>query len=329
MTEKPFVLIGAAHWHAPWHRDALLEAGRRIVAVSDPHSGAAARLAEPHGFAQYADWRAMLAAHPDAIGFVLTPPDEAPEVLAALVVAGMPIVLEKPGTVDAPALAPIVSAAHRIGLPTAVPLVNRLMSFWPELARHDPAFSDWTHAHFRILAGPPQRYIRDGVPWVLSRTRYGGGALRNLGIHAADAALAIAAGAPLRLRSAVISNRLHRLEVEDFAAATLSTDDGRTITLEAGYCMPTETSADKQWRIHGPGWAITEDRGTLTIRSEEGVTQRPSAPSVRQYADFGAVMTRMARGEPPAMASLADLLAAQDLVDRIYAAASAAGQEPF
>ncbi len=329
MMEKPFVLVGAAHWHAPWHRDALLKAGCRIVAVSDPDSGATARLADRHGLAQYADWRAMLAAHPEAIGFVLTPPDEAPEVLAALVSAGMPIVLEKPGTVDAAALAPMASAAQRIGLPTAVPLVNRLMSFWSELARHDPAFSRWTHAHFRILAGPPQRYISDGVPWVLSQARYGGGALRNLGIHAADAALTIAAGAPLRLCSAMISNRLHRLEVDDFAAATLATDDGRTITIEAGYCMPTEASADKQWRIHGPGWAITEDRGMLTLRTVDGMAQRASASSARQYDDFGAVMTRMARGAPPAMASLADLLAAQQLVDRIYQAASGAGQEPF
>lgn len=322
MTERPFIIFGSQHWHAPWHRDSLIAAGCQISAVSDTDPAAMARLAGDRNYGRFTDWRDMMAAHPDAVAFVLTPPDETPEVLEALVVHGMPFVLEKPGTVNATALSAAARQAEAQGLTTAVPFVNRLMSFWTQLAVQDPQFLQWTHAHFQILAGPPQRYLRDGVPWVLSQARYGGGALRNLGIHAADAALMIAGGQTLDIKSATVSSSLHGLEVDDFAVASLLTRDGRTISIEAGYCMPTEATADKQWRIHGPGWAITEERGVLSVRTPEGLVRKESATSSEQYAAFGAVLSRMSRGEQHDMAGLSDLLKAQQLVDSIYAAAA-------
>ncbi|MGK6315895.1 Gfo/Idh/MocA family protein [Neorhizobium sp. DT-125] len=322
MNPKPFIIIGASHWHAPWHFAALLGAGQTVAAVGDISGAAGHRLVGDRTIPVHENWRELIREHPDAIAFVLTPPNETPEVLAALVENDMPIVLEKPGTLDAPSLRPIVAAAERKGLPTAVPFVNRYMSFWRELELRDPKFQDWTHAHFRILAGPPERYIRDGVPWVLSRKRYGGGALRNLGIHTADAALALTGGKKPVVERALLSNALHGLEVEDFATAMLRTGNGaRTITIEAGYCMPTETTADKQWRIHGPGWAVSEERAELTIRSLTGLEKRPTLASADHYDLFGSEMRRMSLGIDHGMATLGDLLAAQVLIDDIYAAA--------
>lgn len=321
MTPKPFVIIGASHWHAPWHFAALVGAGQRVAAVSDASRAAGERLVTGRGIPVYESWQDMLRHHPDAIAFVLTPPDETPEVLATLVEKNMPIVLEKPGTVDARSLQPIVAKARRKGLATAVPFVNRYMSFWRELELRDASFESWTHAHFRILAGPPERYLRDGVPWVLSRKRYGGGALRNLGIHAADAMLALTKGRKPIVKQAALSNALHGLEVEDFAAAMLITANGRTITIEAGYCMPAETTADKQWRVHGPGWAMSEERGELTIRSLSGLEKRTTLASADHYDLFGSEMRKMSLGADHAMANLDDLLAAQVLIDDIYKAA--------
>ena len=51
-------------------------------------------------------------------------------------------------------------------------------------------FGDLAHATFRIVGGPPARDIADDVPWMLDPAVSGGGALRNLGIRAADAAQA-------------------------------------------------------------------------------------------------------------------------------------------
>jgi predicted dehydrogenase len=321
MIPKPFVIIGASHWHAPWHFAALLGAGRTIAAVSDVSPAAGERLVAGRDIPVYESWQEMLRQHVGVIAFVLTSPDEAPDILSALVDRNIPVVLEKPGTIDAPSIRPVVAAALQKGLPTAVPFVNRYMSFWTELELRDPGFKTWTHAHFRILAGPPDRYIRDGVPWVLNEKRYGGGALRNLGIHATDAVLALTGGEKPVVERALISNALHRLEVEDFAVAMLKTPEGRTITIEAGYCMPTETTADKQWRIHGPGWALSEERGELVTRSLSGLEKHATLASADHYKLFGSEMRKMSLGENHGMATLDDLLAAQTLVDEIYTVA--------
>ncbi len=235
-----------------------------------------------------------------------------------------PFVLEKPGTVDAAALesAAAAAAAHRI--PTLVPLVNRYADFWAAVDRTDLRRT-WTHAHFRIIAGPPDRYLRDGVPWVLDPARYGGGALRNLGVHAADAIAELMHGSigpeHLRIRSAQLSRSLHHLAVEDFALATLVTADGRTITIEAGYAMPAENAPDKEWRLHGPGESVAESNGLVIVRDAAGVHTAESAPSSAQYLTFGHTMAALALGRPADFAGIPELLAAQRLIDRLYAAA--------
>ncbi|MGV3652504.1 MAG: Gfo/Idh/MocA family protein [Devosia sp.] len=318
----PFILFGASHWHAPWHFRALTEAGQRVVAIHDADIAKARALAGDGHIATYADWRDMLASHPDAIGMVLTRPDETPALLDALIIARMRFVLEKPGTRNGAELRPIFDRAAAEGVAALVPFVNRDMAFWTAVAPLRASLGDWTYAHFHIIAGPPDRYVRDGVSWVLDADVYGGGALRNLGIHAADAALSLANGAPLTVLQASLSHRLHGLGVEDFAQAALQTADGRVITIEAGYAMPTETTADKQWRIHGPGWAVSEQGGEVWIRTIEGLERQNSPPSSAQYAGFGATMAEFAAGRPVQSATLADLMRAQDLVDAIYAAAT-------
>lgn len=317
----PFLLFGAGHWHAPWHLRALVEAGQRVAAICDADRAKAQTLAEEAGAAVFTDWRAMLDAHPSAIAMVLTRPDETPALLAELVVRRMRFVLEKPGTRNAAELRPIATQAEALGLPALVPFVNRDMAFWQDVEPLRARLGDWTYAHFHIIAGPPDRYRRDDVGWVLGPEIYGGGALRNLGIHAADAALQLTGGAPLTVLQASVSNRLHGLAVEDFAQAVLRAPDGRIVTIETGYAMPTEKTADKQWRIHGPGWAVSEQGGSVVIRTANGLETRPSPPSSAQYAGFGATMADFAAGRPARSASLADLLRAQDLVDTIYAQA--------
>ncbi len=321
MTQRTrFILFGAGHWHAAWHLDALVGAGQEIAAVGALEAQAARRIGERFSVPYFTDEEEMLSLFPDAVALVLTRPDLTPALLMKLIDAGMPFILEKPGACDAAALVPVLAAAEEKSLPTMVPLVNRSMAFWRELVSISSAPA-WTHAHFRILAGPPSRYIRDGVGWVLDPARSGGGALRNLGIHAADAALVLARDEPIEVMSAGISNVLHGLPVEDFAFASLRVGGSRSITIEAGYCMPSETTTEKEWRIHGPGWAIAENNGLLSVRTPKGRNQRNSPPSAEQYAEFGSEMARFARAGKAGVANLRDLVSAQMLIDMIYARA--------
>jgi predicted dehydrogenase len=322
LNEAHFILFGASHWHAPWHLRALLEAGQRVVGIHDADEAKARALAADTNAAAFTDWRAMLAAHPAAVAMVLTRPDETPELLAAMVEARMRFVVEKPATRNAAELRPIAERAKALGVTALVPFVNRDMAFWQAVEPLRAAHGEWTYGHFHIIAGPPDRYRRDDVGWVLDPAISGGGALRNLGIHAADAALCLTNGAPLEVLQASISNRLHGLAVEDFAQAVLRAPDGRIVSIETGYAMPTETTADKQWRIHGPGWAVSEQGGSVLIRTAAGLETLPSPPSSAQYKGFGATMADFAAGRLVRSATLADLLAAQQLIDAIYAAAS-------
>lgn len=319
MTE--FLIFGAEHWHAPWHIDALEAAGGRIAAVTDNSQDAADRLRGSRDVPIYQDPRNALAEHPSAIPIVLTRPDRTPPLLDRIIDVGRPFILEKPGTVDAAVLAPIAERVRTAGIRTAVPFVNRFADFWRELATLDGRRHTWTHAHFRILAGPPDRYLRDDVAWVLSRDSYGGGCLRNLGIHAADAIAQLVDPGLVRIDSATIMKSRLDIEVEDFAIAALSTPDGRTVTLEAGYAMPAENAADKEWRIHGQGWAVNESNGTVTVRDKTGARSYPGAPSGAQYLAFGRTMMAFAAGVSSDVGTLDDLVAAQRLIDRLYSAA--------
>lgn len=316
-----FLILGAEHWHAPWHLHALEKAGGRLAAVSDASADVGARLRDGRDIPYYRDPREALAQFPDAVPIVLTRPDETPALLDVIIDEARPFILEKPGTVDARVLDPIAERARVAGVRTAVPFVNRFADFWRELESLGGRAGEWTHAHFRILAGPPDRYLRDGVPWVLRTDSFGGGCLRNLGIHAADAIAQLTDPAELNIDSAATFRNRTDIEVEDFAIATLRTADGRSITLEAGYAMPAENAADKEWRVHGAGWAVSESNGTVTVRDENGPRRCTGAPSSEQYLAFGRTMVAFAAGEPSDAGTLDDLLRAQRIIDRLYSAA--------
>ena len=108
-TRDGVVVLGASHWHVPRHVDALVAAGIPIVGAYDADEARAAELAERTGAAVHATATAALDAHPGAVPMVLVEHRFAPEVLAEVVERRRPFVLEKPGTVSAAALAPILA----------------------------------------------------------------------------------------------------------------------------------------------------------------------------------------------------------------------------
>lgn len=317
------VVAGASHWHATWHARALRDAGVVITAAFDPDpTRAAALLGDSGKVCESLD--ELLDGNGDALVLDLLPPDVSPELIARCLRDGYDVMVEKPGAVDAQSLRGAVPLSSRSR--TSVPFINRYASFWTELAARRAAPDDWSFAHFRIHAGPPDRYRRDRVDWVLDPRRFGGGALRNLGIHAADAALQLAGG-PLHVVDAVVSSRRWHLAVEDLATATLATVDGRRITIEAGYSMPSETTTDKEWRVVGSDWAISESNGTLVVRDATGRTTQPARSSAAQYECYGADLAGLS-DHGPQVADLTDLVAALDLIDHIYTAAGVSSSVP-
>jgi predicted dehydrogenase len=184
--------IGVGHWHAPRHLDSFVAAGAAVVAVCADEPGVAGQWAQRLGARAYDDHRQLL--RDGGLDLVLAMPRhrDGPALLTDLTAAGLPFVVEKPAATTAGDLLPHVLSVEASGQFAAVPFVNRYSTFLSRLRelRLDPVST----ARFRIVNGPPDRYLHDGVAWVLDPEIGGGGALRNLGTHTVDAYLAVAHG---------------------------------------------------------------------------------------------------------------------------------------
>lgn len=315
-------LAGVGHWHAGMHLEAARSAGAAVIAAWDPEPAVAGGFAARHGVHHLPSVAAIIAERPDLI-VVMGRPDQVPALALACIEAGLPLVLEKPAAVSTAALAPLAEAARRRSLFAAVPLPNRCGPIWAEIEALKAAgrLGPVSHAQFRIVNGPPARYRLDRVPWVLDPAVGGGGALRNLGIHGIDAALALADGADLAIVSASIDRRLYGEAVEEYAIVVLRAPDGMIATVEAGYTYASMApGGDFEWRVSARN-AYLIDRGNAcrvaTLDDGRVRDLTPIPPADRYKAFMADTLDRLARGAAPSV-GIGDYLQAMRLIDRAY-----------
>ncbi|MBL8701589.1 MAG: Gfo/Idh/MocA family oxidoreductase [Alphaproteobacteria bacterium] len=315
--------VGIAHWHAPIYLDCLSRIGIRVVGASDLDAEAGRAASARLGLDFTPDAADMLArARPDFV-FVTPRHDRALDELAPVLDRRLPFLIEKPMGVDGRIAAEVARRTAAAGVWAAPALPNRLLEIWDRLARLEAAgrLGALLHASFRLINGPPGRYrTMHHVPWMLDPAIGGGGALRNLGMHGADAILRLARGATPALAAARTTRHGFRERVEEYATAVMTLPDGAVMQVEAGYSWAPSSGGDFEWRIAATGAYLQQTKGLLVVREAGGAietleTEQPSyLPMVdRVLADFGA-------GRPP-FATLAECAAATDLCDRIYAEA--------
>ncbi|KGM36017.1 Gfo/Idh/MocA family protein [Inquilinus limosus] len=320
-------LAGVGHWHAGMHLEAARSAGAVVAAAWDPDPAVATGFAARHDVPHLSSVDAIIAARPD-LTVVMGRPDQVSVLALSCIEAGLPIVLEKPAAVSTAALEPLAEAARRRDLFAAVPLPNRCGPIWAEIEALKAAgrLGPVSHAQFRIVNGPPERYRLDGVPWVLDPAIGGGGALRNLGIHGIDAALALTGGANLVVVSAAIDRRLHGEAVEEYAIVILRAPDGMIATVEAGYTYASMApGGDFEWRVSARN-AYLLDRGdacrVATLDDGQVRDLAPILPADRYKAFMADTLDRLARGAAPSV-GIVDYLQAMRLIDRAYQEATA------
>jgi hypothetical protein len=177
------------------------------------------------------------------------------------------------------------------------------------------------HASFRLINGPPGRY-RDmhHVPWMLEPAIGGGGALRNLGQHGADATLILAAGAAPAIAAARIVRHGHGEAVEEYGAALMTLPGGAVVQVEAGYSWAPQTGGDFEWRIAATGATLRQTRGRLTVHRADGATETLETPQPSYAPMVARVLADFQAGASP-FATLEACAAAASLIDAIYAAA--------
>jgi predicted dehydrogenase len=245
-----------------------------------------------------------------------------PAIARDLIASGIPFAIEKPVGISATQLAPLVDAAQKRNAFVAVPLTNRYSALWTQLERLEceGRAGIRAHAHFRIVNGPPSRYERDGVPWMLDPALSGGGALRNLGIHAVDAFLHFVDGQEVKVQSAAVSYRVHGKAVEDVCMAILCSGSGVIGTIEVGYTFASMSGGDFEWRVASANCYLIDRGDQLHVATlDDGQRQVLAIPDQgSRYDQFGAdTLARLQAGQRP-IATLHDCYRAMVVIDTIY-----------
>jgi len=318
-------VAGVGHWHGPRHVESLLAAGAKIVGVSDERESVAAKFGSQLDCPAFTDYRPMLEQTRPDFAVVMGRPNETGAMARHLLELCLPFAAEKPLGTCAERVAPLAELERRTGAFAAVALAMRYSPLWQKLdeLRSQDRLGTVTHAHFRIVNGPPTRYVRDGVSWMLDPAVAGGGPVMNLGIHCVDA-FAWLVSEPVEVVAAQVSYRMRGQRIEDFGTAILRSQGGVIGTVEAGYTYASmgaggRSSGDREWRVATGNAYLKEDGDhvrVIALDGEETVSPCPSSSSY--YTQFAVdTLNRLRQGRPP-LATIGDCYRAVQLVDRIY-----------
>ncbi|MCG8969595.1 Gfo/Idh/MocA family protein [Streptomyces sp. CL12-4] len=270
MSGARTIVVGASHWHVGLYAEAIAEV-HDVVGLSDEDPGRVGDLAKLWDCPVEADWRRLLELRDIELAYVFGPHDRMPEVCRALIGRGIPFVVEKPLGTSIEQLREVRRAAQEAHVPATVPLIQRGGPADRWLAKAGRP----VYQRLSFIAGPPERYERNGNPWMLDPERAGGGCLANLGPHFADLFLQRSGNTTAEV-DARLSSTLHTGTVEDHATLLLTAPDGREAIIEVGYAFPG--SGLKRYCSYSSageaGFASITSDGEATFTTLDGSTER-------------------------------------------------------
>jgi len=233
-------LIECGHWHSGMYVNALKQMEDvNIVAFSDRDALKARAAAARVGAKAYASHRELLDKEQPDFVFAFGRHCDMTDIARDLVEAGVAFCMEKPMGIEWRRLAEVAKLVEEKEIFTALPVITRGEAPIARLAgiRDEGKLGDVRHFYFRLFGGPPARYVKWGVPWMLRKAEAGGGPLFNFGPHGIDLFLYLS-GDPVRSVSASMDNRIYGNEVEDFASVTMTTASGAVGVVEVSYLLP-------------------------------------------------------------------------------------------
>ena len=313
------------HWHSSYdaaYLQVLRDLDVDIVGVSDADAALAEDRARRFESRAFTDYRAMIdETKPDFV-VALGRHIDMPAIARFLIEADIPFMMEKPMGATAEDVNALADLAEARGAWAAVPFPNRLLP-WAVRAKamiEAGEFGRISHVVMRLIRPTMQRYVEWDSPWMWDRELAGGGALLNLGGHGMDLARMLF-GPEVSVATAVISNRVHQAQVEDYALATLRNGDGALIHVEVGYTWPTwpANESDLEFKVAGEKAALRVVPGGLQVIAPGRDDRYPGAasaagnypPLIRDMLD------RAGRGDPPAITAR-DCANAMQLVHDAY-----------
>jgi Predicted dehydrogenases and related proteins len=321
-------LLGVSHWHMPLFLEPLLqEKKHEIVGVSDTNPVVARAYAEKIGkgckaFTSFKDL--CLERRPD-FAFSLAPHNEMPALASFLMDEGIPFSIEKPAGVRLADVEALASKAEAKGSFVAIPFVFRYTGFMQAI--RERAKDETVHnASFRLIAGPPSRYIEAGCEWMLDPLRSGGGCGINLAVHFLDMAVQFWNPSSISVASAMTTNSSSGVKVEDHFFAGLRSG-AKTCLVETGYLYPAPVGVfdmhfsvrtdSHYFAVQGPGKLEIADFSGNREFLDTTTTNMPHYPTFTLDT-----LDRLEAGRPP-VACLKDMVPVMRLVEAAYGIAGA------
>ncbi len=317
-------IIGAVHYHTPYHLNPLLELPNvKVVGISDPDIDIAQQYASKAGCPAFADYQDMCFRLKPDIVFTFGRHCDMAEEVRFLIAEKIPFVVEKPASTtldDANDIARRAAAAKSFA---AVPLTMRYSGLAELIAEAAPG-ETVRYMSFRFAGGLLRRYPRLNSDWMLSRKSAGGGPLINFGMHVFDQINYILKGKPLNVTGAAMSNHLGKLDIEDHALVMLR-GDGVTCEVTTSYVCPPRKSPpnfDLQYAIRtDKHYFLAKDHHSVEVLGDdEKIEDRPIQlmDKAFYYPTFVAdTLRRLESGQPP-IANLQDAANVMALVQGAY-----------
>ena len=270
MSRARTIVVGASHWHVPLYAAAIAEV-HRVIGLSDEDSTRVSELGKFWGAPVEADWRRLLELPDVELAYVFAPHDQMAEICLVLIERRIPFVVEKPLGTSLEQLQQVRHAAEEAHVSATVPLIQRRGPVDSWLAKAGRP----VYQRLSFIAGPPERYDRNGNGWMLDPARAGGGCLANLGPHFVDLFLQRTVHTSAKV-NATLSSSLHGGRVEDHATLVLTTQDGGEAVVEVGYAFPQ--SQLKRYCSYSSageaGFASVDTDGSATFTPLDGRTER-------------------------------------------------------
>jgi len=224
-------ILGAGGISDTHARAARAIAGVAVVAVHGANHAKAEALAKSAGAVAYKDLDAFLSQPMDVVA-IGSPSGVHAEQAIAAVRRGLHVLVEKPLDITTARIDTLIQEADRAGVKAGVFFQDRLT---PDLVAMKAAIDEGqlgtpVCASGRVKWYRPAEYYADSR-WRGTRALDGGGVLMNQAIHTIDTMLWLCG--PVAQVSARVGTRLHKIEVEDTAAALLEFASGAYGVLEA------------------------------------------------------------------------------------------------
>jgi predicted dehydrogenase len=233
-------IIGLGHLH-PRSYMPHFEATKdtKVIAASDKAKALRDSFAEDYGVNVYADWKRLLDHESIDIAYIFLPHDECPAAAVACAKKKIHVVVEKPVANTASGARKIDTACKR----------NKVFYSTPYLWRYHPVCREMKRVidsgilgrivgcEGRCAAGGLHRYIEGGSPWMLQKSKSGGGPMYNLGVHWIDLYRWLLNDEIVE----VMGKNVHvnkKYDIEDNSFAICTFKKGATLSLDISYTVP-------------------------------------------------------------------------------------------